>query len=268
MEIKQHTVGDNNIFVEETIPQKQTYPHPVVLVHASFGGYWMWNMIAPILAEGGFHTYALSLRGHKPSGGELTGAGMSDYEQDVADVVSEFTLKNPTVIGHSLSGLVVLMFARDHETSAVVSIDPSPSLEVQGAGDPEKVKEIPDVYTPMDAGMPGTPEEMMKALPDISSEMLMKMKDMLGPESGQARRDRKVGISVPKGSIKSPLLIMGAELGDSVKFGISLQSSQKMAEYYGVEFEAVKGATHPGMVMGEKSGQVADHVTSWLKKIN
>jgi len=88
---------------------------------------------------------------------------------------------------------------------------------------------------------------------------------MLGEESGKARRDRKRGISVPEGSISAPLLIMGAELGDSLPFGISLESSRNMAEYYNADFFEVKGATHPGMLMGEHSGKVVAKLTSWLK---
>jgi len=67
--------------------------------------------------------------------------------------------------------------------------------------------------------------------------MLMKMKDMLGMESGVARSERKKGISVPKESLGgAPLLFIGAELGKSVPFGIGTEKSKAQHEVYGGKF--------------------------------
>ncbi|PCI29849.1 hypothetical protein COB55_01370 [Candidatus Wolfebacteria bacterium] len=269
MEKKQHTVGSNNIFVEETIPDEEKYSHPLVLVHGSFGGYSMWNMIVEQLSMAGFHTYALSLRGHKPSGDvDLGTVGMNEYVDDIKTVTTELKLEKPVVIGHSMAGLLVLMYSKKNPTAAVIPIDPSTSHEVQGTTDEDIVQRIPLVYNAMEAGMPTDPAEIMKVLPDISRDVLMQMKDMLGTESGLARRDRKRGISITKEEVHSPILMFGAELGKSVPFGISLESTQKMGEYYGAEVIEIKGATHPGMLMGEHSGEVATGITSWLNKNN
>jgi len=265
MNKKEHIIGDNKIFVEELIPEKEMFPHPLVLVHGSFGGFFMWKMIATALQKAGFHSYALSLRGHKPSGEtDLGNISMEDYVDDITVVVNELHLEEPVVIGHSMAGLLVLMYAKGNLVHAVISIDPSPSLEVQGSGDEEKIKTIPSVYTAMDVGMPSDSQKVMQALPDIPPETLMKMKDMLGPESGHARRDRKRGISVPKESLNAPILMIGAELGKSVPFGISLESTKKMAKHYNAKLVEIKGATHPGVLMGVHAGRVSESIISWL----
>lgn len=264
----EHTLGLNNIFVEQLTPDEKSFSNPIVLVHGSFGGYWMWKMIASALAERGFETFALSLRGHKPGGETNLGSlVMQDYVEDVAVVVNELHLENPVIIGHSMGGLVALMYAAKNVVSAVISIDPSPPQEVAGTKPEDEVQKIPDVYNAMDAGMPTDPQEVMKALPDIPAEMLIKMKEMLGPESGSARRDRKRGISVPKESIGAPMLFVGAELGDSLPFGIPLESTRKTAEYYGGEFTEIKGATHPGIIMGINANATAQKIEEWLNKI-
>lgn len=263
--IKKHTLGPNKLYVEEHLPEEKSYESPLVFVHGSFGGFWMWNMIVPALVKHGFHCVTFSLRGHKPSGGTLEGTGMSDYADDLKTVISELNLENPVVVGHSMSGLVVLIYAAKNPVRAVISIGPSPSVEVQGAGDEEVISKIPDVYNALEAGLPMDPTEVMKVLPDIPQEMLMKMREMLGGESGTARRDRKRGVSVPKESITAPTLFMGSEHGDSVDFGVSFEKTKKMSEYYGGELFGVKGATHPGILMGKHSGEVTEKITSWLQ---
>lgn len=265
MEKKEYTLGEQELYVEQHIPNERKFENTLVFVHASFGGYWMWNTIIPILVAQGFECVTFSLRGHKPSGGDIDGVHMTDYENDIATIVGELKLESPVLIGHSMSGLVVLMAAKNHSVKAVVSIDPSPSLEVQGVGNEEDILKIKPVYNAMDAGMPMDPADAMKAMPDVPKEMLMKMKDMLGDESGVARQDRKRGISIPKESMESPILFIGAELGDSVPFGISFEKTEKMAEYYASELLKIDGASHPGIVMGKHAPEVAERIASWLE---
>lgn len=265
MKIREHTTKSSDIFVEEFIPDKEIFSKPLVLVHGSFGGAFMWKMIATQLAENGYHSFAISLRGHMPNKEiDLSEVGMVDYVEDISSVVREFDLQDPVIVGHSMAGLLVLMYAKDNPVSAVISIDPSASVEVQGVVDEEKIKSIPLIYSPVDAGMPTDMMEIMNSLPDISKDILMNMKDMLGMESGKARRDRKMGISIPKESINMPTFFIGAELGSSLPFGIPFETSEKMAKYYDKELVEIKGATHPGILMGEHATEVAEKIAEWL----
>ena len=261
---QQHSIGENKIFVEHTIPDERSFEYPLIFVHGSFGGYFMWDMFVEYFAGKGFECYALSLRGHKPSGGEesLGQLTMQDYVKDVQGVVLELEIENPLPVGHSMGGLVVLMYTAQYKPPAAVVLGPSETKEVHEESSEGEINKIPDVYTVMDAGMPIDPARAMKALPDISQETLIKMKDMFGLESGSARRDRKRGISIHKEQITSPLFILGSGLGDSVKFGISGKSSKKMANYYKVEYYEVKNATHPGIIMGKYGGEAMEKIES------
>lgn len=269
MKKKQHTIGENKIFVEHTSPDERGFEYPLIFVHGSFGGYFMWDMFVEHFASKGFECYTLSLRGHKPSGGEesLGQLTMQDYVKDVQGIVLELEIENPLPVGHSMGGLVVLMYAAQYKPPAVVALGPSETKEVGGERSEEEINKIPDVYTIVDAGMPTDPTRVMEVLPDMSQEMLMKMKNMLGRESGSARRDRKRGISIHKEQITNPLFILGSGLGDSVEFGISGKSSKKMANYYEAEYYEVKNATHPGIIMGKYGSEAMEKIENWLGEL-
>jgi len=251
------------IFVRTQKASPATHANPVVLIHGSRGSSAMWMGFLEYFSQKGWDAYALDLRGHGQSEGEVAGATMEDYAADVHQAITEHGLVSPIIIGHSMGGLVALMYAAKHGASALVSIDPSPTKEVQGAG--EK-KEYPEVYFPLDAGMPAEPMEVMKALPDVPQEMLMKLKEMLGTESGVARSERKLGISVPKEALSMPTLFVGGEFGESVPFGIGFKSAKAMAGYYGTEALEIKGATHPGILIGEHAMEAAKQIEAWLAR--
>ncbi len=269
MKKQTYVLGKNKIFVERFSLKEKKFKEPLLFVHGSFGGAFMWNKIVKYLTGKGFECVIFSLRGHKPSARvNLSIVGMEDYVYDIELVVRELELKNPVVIGHSMAGLLVLMYAKKVGSSikSIISIDPSPSVEVQGAGDSEVIENIPLTYNVTDAGLPLNPLRAMKMMPDIGMMDAMKMRMKLGIESGKARRDRKKGISIPKNLINIPLLIIGGELGKSVPFGISIESDRKMANYYDADFVEIKGATHPGILMGKYAEKTAEAISNWVKK--
>lgn len=255
-------IGKNELHALSMIHETQADKPPIVFIHMSWGGVWAFKMFMRFFYDAGWDSYAVDLRGHGMSGGKVAGATMGDYVTDVEEVVEHFKLKKPVVIGHSMGGLIALMYAAKNTVSGAVSIDGSPSAEVQGEG---HVVTYPEEYEPVDVGMPGEMEEAMMAFPDLSKEQLMNMRSMLKTESGVARSERKLGISIPKKSLKSPLLFVGAENGASVPFGIGAEKSQKMADYYGVANIVIEKASHPGILMGTYWGIAAKKIDEWLK---
>ncbi len=248
------------IFTHITKAENKTHDEEIVLVHGSWGSSMMWGMYIPYLSKKGWDVYALDLRGHGKSEGELSGVTMQNYVEDVHQVVEENNLKNPIVIGHSMGGLVVLMYGALHETKAIVAIDPSPTKEISGSEE----KTYPDIYSIMDAGMPTNPLQIMKALPDMEQDMVMKMKEILGMESGVARSERKAGISIENDALPKATLFVGGENGETVPFGIGIKTAKAMAEYYGKEVIEIKGATHPGILMGKYADEAVKQVENWI----
>ncbi|PIR82364.1 hypothetical protein COU20_02470, partial [Candidatus Kaiserbacteria bacterium CG10_big_fil_rev_8_21_14_0_10_59_10] len=114
---------------------ERTHTTPLVLVHGSWGSSAMWMTYAEVFSTKGWDVYAPDLRGHGKSGGSVAGATMENYVEDVRKAIVAHNLADPILVGHSMGGLVALMYAATHGAKAVVAIDPSPTKEVQGAGE-------------------------------------------------------------------------------------------------------------------------------------
>lgn len=235
----------------------------LMLVHGSFGSALMWQKLIPYFIQASFRVVALDLEGHgKSRNFDLTKSTMDSYANNIKSVLRSIG-GQVVLVGHSMAGLLVLMVAAElAQIEKIVAIDPSPSKEIQGIGSTEG---IPDIYNPIQAGMPADLQGMMTTMPDVDPLMFPMMAKMLGPESGTARRQRKMGISLPKEKLEAKqVLFLGAEYGDSLEFGISAASTKKMAQYYHKPYFEVAGASHPGMLLGKSSDEVAKKILEWL----
>ena len=231
----------------------------------SWGGTWAFKFYMKFFSDAGYNCHALDLRGHGKSGGSVEGTTMQDYVDDVRVVVRNLGTENPIIIGHSMGGLIALMYSAQYGSKGTISLDGSPSLEVQKTSEE---KTYPASYTPKDSGMPTNPIKAMLALPDIYPWRLMMMKKMLGVESGVARSERKLGISIPKEKLSMPLLFVGAEKGTSLPFGIGIEKARAQGEYYGAPAIEIRGATHPGLLIGKHWKKCAEAISKWLKENN
>ncbi|MEK7638608.1 MAG: alpha/beta hydrolase [Patescibacteria group bacterium] len=252
--------GTNKIFARSIGAGKD-----IVFIHMSWGSSWALNNYLTFFSKHGYRCHALDLRGHGQSGGTVEGASMRDYVEDVATVVTALGLQSPIVIGHSMGGLVAMMYGAAYPVAAVVSLDGSPTFEAQGTSGEEI---YPAAYRPTDAGMPTNPLKAMMALPDIYPWHMMQLKKHLTVESGVARSDRKRGVSIPKESIKAPLFFVGAEKGTSLPFGIGIAKATAGAQYYNAPVYEVKGATHPGLLIGKYWKDAAEAILKWLQEHN
>lgn len=78
---------------------------------------------------------SLDLRGHGASAPPAEPAyAVSDFAEDVADVITDAGVASPVVVGHSLGGLVALEVAVRGAASAAVLLDPAPMLDARGRG--------------------------------------------------------------------------------------------------------------------------------------
>lgn len=264
-EKKSIKIGDQQIAVTSLVSEGISSQKDIVFVHMSWGSAWAFTYYMPFFAKVGYRCHAVDLRGHGLSGGTVEGATMQNYVDDVHAGIAGLDLENPIVIGHSMGGLVALMYAAQHSVAGVASLDGSPPSEVQKTSEE---KTYPASYTPADSGMPANPIQVMKALPDIYPWRLMKLKKNLTVESGIARSDRKRGISIPKDSITAPMYFAGAEKGTSLPFGIGIEKARAQAEYYEAPLFEIKGASHPGVLIGKHWKSAATDLLAWLKKNN
>ncbi|SDK84567.1 alpha/beta fold hydrolase [Nonomuraea jiangxiensis] len=94
---------------------------PVLLLHGLGGTLLHWDAVAPLLT-GSHRVLAMDLRGHG-----LSGDGPWEWEavlDDVQAVVDHFGLDAPLVVGHSLGGMIAILWALRHpDGPGIVNLD-------------------------------------------------------------------------------------------------------------------------------------------------
>lgn len=99
---------------------------PLLFVPGAFSGAWIWDEhFLPFFARHGYAAHAVSLRGHGGSGGQATLATLDDYVEDVAMAVRHIG-ERPVLIGHSLGGLVVQRYVRQHPVTGMALLASGP----------------------------------------------------------------------------------------------------------------------------------------------
>jgi pimeloyl-ACP methyl ester carboxylesterase len=107
---------------------------PILLLHGAFAGAWCWQQVQQDLAEAGWESYALSLRGHGQSEGALmlASATINDYLADVESALA--TVGEPCiVIGHSLGGYLAQQIAERQMVAGLALIASIPPYGLSGS---------------------------------------------------------------------------------------------------------------------------------------
>jgi non-heme chloroperoxidase len=109
----------NGLTIEVDGPDVPTR-RSVLLIHGYGGGAWYFARYQRFLAERGYPTYAVNLRGHCGSRPveNLGRVSLYDYVEDVREVASY--LGRPIVIGHSMGGLLAQKLAESDLAAAAV----------------------------------------------------------------------------------------------------------------------------------------------------
>ena len=225
---------------------------PIVLVHGAANSSGVWRSWQQALAERGWSSHAVDLRGHGDSEGSVDGATMGDYADDVTSVV-EGLPEAPVVAGWSMGGLVAMMVAARGGARACVGLAPSTPAATRD----ESVEIRPGVFGAEEYGITSRDPAEQPTMPDLDIEERRVAIESLSPESRTARDDRKAGIVIP--SLPCPLLVVtGSEDRDWPR-----------TTYAGMHLPAdyldVPGASHWGLVLNRRVlPDLAARVTRWL----
>jgi pimeloyl-ACP methyl ester carboxylesterase len=99
---------------------------PIILVHGAANSSLVWRFWQPALADRGWSSWALDLRGHGTSpAADLARATMTDYADDVVALMTELA-RLAVVVGWSMGGLVAAMAAARQGGAAWIGLAPSP----------------------------------------------------------------------------------------------------------------------------------------------
>jgi pimeloyl-ACP methyl ester carboxylesterase len=103
---------------------------PIVLLHGLASNARIWELCAPRLAEAGFDTWAIDLRGHGLSGKPAGGYTFPAIRADLERWIHARRLRQPLLVGHSWGAYLAVEFARHHRTG---SASPRGLVLVDGA---------------------------------------------------------------------------------------------------------------------------------------
>jgi pimeloyl-ACP methyl ester carboxylesterase len=240
--------------VTAALPDRASDRPPVVLVHGAANSAGVWRFWQAALAERGWPSYAVDLRGHgRSTPCDLSRASMRDYAGDVASVVEQLAT-TPVVVGWSMGGLIAMMVAARREAVACVGLAPStparavdPSVELRSGE-----------FGPEEYGITSDDPADQPAMPDLDYQERETALASLGRESRLARDERKAGVVIE--ALPCPLLIVtgsaDAQWPRSQYDGLWLQA----------DFVEVEGASHWGLVLSRRAlAQAAPAVVAWLE---
>lgn len=207
-------------------PRRKRKP-PLLFVHGLAHGAWCFaEHWLPAAAERGFPAYALSLRGHGGSAGQVTRSLMRHYVHDVMQVITQLP-QPPVLVGHSMGAIIAQLVADRYQPRALALLTPAP-LQGAAATMLALAKERPLDAAAVVAGrtLPMRPEQLFTGLDDATATSHVRR---LVRESPWAQyellRRRKIG------PVRCPVLVMGTRADELVR----VADVERTAQAYGVE---------------------------------
>jgi len=130
------TIQGDEITLAYTLLAPHTSSGVVLIVHGINDHKGRYVLLQEDLAEAGYTSFALDLRGFGLSGGKRTDvAQYQDYHHDIAAILEvihkEYPDESVFLLGHSLGGLISTTFCIDHPGCVDALVLSSPAFEVR-----------------------------------------------------------------------------------------------------------------------------------------
>ena len=270
------TEARTEFFVRQEIlrflPKDEAGRPPVLFVHGAYSGAWIWEYFLGLFAERGYRAYALSLRGHAGSEGDLARASFNDYVDDVKIAVRTIG-DEPILIGHSMGGLIIQHYvARGGKAAAMVALASAPPSGLRSSAlhmtmfAPDVLFQLsllqslgPKWAAPTVIGRAlfstrSTPESREGLLQGIQRESPLASAELM----------RAPPLTPPAAGDRPPVFVLG---GDADVF-LPRSAMQETADVWGVELHLLKGAPHGLMIDTAWREIAAEKIIAWLNEVD
>ena len=239
--------------VSSMYPDQATDYPPLVLIHGAANSAKVWTVWQQELAEYGWTSHAVELRGHGQSPPfDLSRTTMEDYANDVREVAGRFS-QPPVVMGWSMGGLVGMMVASQGLGVACIAL--APSMPVRKLDTSVDVR--PGEIGPEEYGIVDGDTSNQTAMPDLDPEERGLALSLLSRESRLARDQRRQGIVIE--SLTCPFLIVTGT--DDKAWPRKLYDNL----WLDAEFCELAEASHWGLVLNRRALSIGiPEVLGWL----
>jgi pimeloyl-ACP methyl ester carboxylesterase len=256
---------DRGLYIESWLPERRSRRKPLLFVHGELAGSWLWERFLNYFAGRGWEGHALNLRNHHWSKtADPTELSFDTYTEDVVAALERLG-PSTVIVGHGMGGLLALKAAERMAIAGMILLSSELPRDLRPAPRSYELREIPDVYGKSVIGWATLPEKLQRDHRDLTIDDVMRIQHLLGQkphESGAARRQVIQGVSVDRRPLAEvPKLVIGAGLD----LAVPEESSERLAEWLGAEYEPFGAHSHFGLVAGEGShGQVAEAIRLFL----
>jgi pimeloyl-ACP methyl ester carboxylesterase len=257
---------DRGLYIESWLPERRSRRKPLLFVHGELTGSWLWERYLGYFAGRGWEGHALNLRNHHWS--QTADPAQLSFDTYIEDVVCALERLGPStvIVGHGMGGLLALKAAERMPISGIILIGPELPRDLRPPARPYELREIPEVYGRSLIGWETLPERLVRDHRDLSLADVLRIQHLLGQkphEAGASRRQVLAGVKVDRRGVEAvPRLVIGGGLDRTV----SVDDTERLAEWLDAEFEPFGAHSHYGMVVGEHSfQQVAEAVRGFLE---
>jgi len=259
-------LNERGIYIESWLPERRSRRKPLLFIHGELGGSWVWERYLGYFAARGWEGHALNLRNHHWSQtADPTTLSFDTYTEDVVGSLERFG-SGVVVVGHGMGGLLALKAAERMAIDGLVLISSELPRELRVPVRQHELRDIPDVYGKSWIGWETLPERLLRDERDLTLADVLRVQHLLGQkphEAGAARRQMLAGVPIDRRAVADiPCLVIGAGLDRAV----SLDDSERLAEWLDSEFEPFGAHSHYGLVIGENSHQqTAEAIRGFLE---
>lgn len=238
---------------------------PILFIHGSGGGAWIWENFLTFFSARGYPAYAVNLRGGHGSGPADTGAiSLRDHLKDLEAVLGE--MQNPILFGHSLGALMVQKLAEGRRPPAVVAVSPAPPRGISPLNSPGRILRVirhaPELFRSRPV-VPTRAEAFRMTLNHIPVEDRERIYKKGLPQSGRILFELAFkGLPVDASKVQCPMLV-AAGADDGL---ISPRTAEKVARKYRADFREYAGFGHMLPIEPGWEG-VAKEIAQWLEGV-
>jgi pimeloyl-ACP methyl ester carboxylesterase len=185
---------------------------PVLLIHGYGGGAWYFDRYQRVLADHGYPSYALNLRGHYGSRpvDHLGRVAFLEYVEDALEVARY--LGRPIVLGHSMGGLIAQKLAESDAVRAAVLLCAAPPRGISLFSRSLAVRQIKHLGALLGSRpLAGTRADydaiLLNRVPESERAALF---PRFVPDSGRVGRELSLGTApVDERKVRCPILVVG-----------------------------------------------------------